>query len=123
MDSDKGAKKEELQRVHRKLEEKKEDFLIYSSRSMEDLENADFDMLKRSRNLDELRSICGTEDTKLEGLINEQQNLLCSMRKKRMERIEDLEYFAKEKIKDIEVEQDEILYEIEKEDTKRQDKE
>lgn len=73
MDSVKGREKEDLQNLHRKLEEEKEDFLIYASRSIEDLEDADYDMIKRGRDLDEIRSICGTEDIKLIGLIEEQQ--------------------------------------------------
>ena len=119
MDNVKGTEREDLQRLHRQLEEEKEGFLDYSSRSMEDVEDADYDMLKRGHDLDEIRSMCNSEDKKLANLIEEQQYFLSSTRNKRMERLEDLEYFAKEKIKDYEAKQEDILYKIEKDKEKK----
>lgn len=99
-----------------------EDFLVYSHRSMEDLEDADYDMLKRGRNLDEIRSMCNTEDARLIGLIEEQQDFLNSSRKRRMGRIEDLEYYSKEKVKEFEMRQEDKHNQV-KEDKEQYDKE
>lgn len=99
-----------------------EDFLVYSRRSMEDLEDADYDMLKRGRDLDEIRSMCGIEDVRLIGLIEEQQDFLNSSRKRRMERIEDLEYYTKEKVKEFEKRQEDKHNQV-KEDKEQYDNE